>query len=67
MATINDGREFTVFKFEETGVVALCAEVVEYAKDGTFDRYNVMTDSFRFEKARGEFRFIFQVRQGVKR
>jgi len=36
MAQIHSGDEFRVFKFKETGIVALCHEVAELHNEGGF-------------------------------
>lgn len=65
MATISDGREFVVFKFESTGLVALCDEVAAYARSGELEgRFNVELSSARYRRGEhGEHEVVFDYKE----
>lgn len=50
MATSSDGKTFSVIKFASSGLVALCAEVVELVNSGEATRYRLDLKSARYER-----------------
>lgn len=60
MATISAGDRFEVFKFRETGLVALCSEVTQLAGSGELEeRFGVNLRSARYRESDGLLKVVF--------
>jgi hypothetical protein len=63
MATASCGDTFEVFKFHETGLVALCYEVVSLKANSANDRITdgVLWDTARYENRDGCHVIVFDI------
>jgi hypothetical protein len=64
MAVNLNGDSITVWKFRETGLVALCQEVVEFATPEMIEHYNLDADKAYFVGNDGEtINIVFPVKK----
>lgn len=63
MASYSDGDEFVVFKFPETGLVALCHEVAQMDRDGELQRFRARraTAAYRLDPDTGNHEIVFKL------
>jgi hypothetical protein len=59
MATTSDGRELTVFKFHETGLVALCEEVADLVASGQVEKWGYDRWSATYRDTDREHQIVF--------
>lgn len=50
MSVLLNSDNITIFKFPETGVVALCDELVDFVKSGQAERYDLDLSTARYHR-----------------
>lgn len=63
MASVSDGKTFTIFKFKSSGLVALCQEVSDFVERGEHVRYNLDLDSARYNRYDGNHNIVFDYKE----